>query len=494
MNLAITKIGGWAGLAWVAKCNHQAEAVGVLHGPMVEMCDEWVVEGVWDGEFEKGEFDTTDLVFGTGVRLRDGEPVFVASGTVFDRLWHCCFEATTYVANSLPALLAVTGAELLDEYPSYSGESRRIIRGLEAGARSIPTTAGPVHMHYYHNLVLGPNGLEVVEKPDTAPRFETYGDYRSFLRRTTEALGRNLSDPARRFPVTAMTSLSSGYDSSVAAVVSRDAGCSKAVTITQSTSLWRGSDSGEEIARHLDLDCQAYDRVAEHYPNEVALWAGEGRAGILNWTQYDYPEPLCLFFTGCHGEKMWDRVSHDHPDPFVRRDTSSLGFTEWRLHKGVFQCVVPFWGVRHSHELHAITANEMQPWYYGPDGYDKPIARRIVEEAGVPREAFGQVNKNTSMESRFLWPHSRDAQESFAAYLSARGVRGFSRWSVGAMRLLSKSESLFYYNLLKRIGMRRRHFWWDRLRLESWPFKWANDVLRERYCDGLQEAGVGARQ
>ena len=114
---------------------------------------------------------------------------------------------------------------------------------------------------------------------------------------------------------------------------------------------------------------------------EEAIWAATGRAGILNWTQFDYPEPLCLMFTGCHGEKMWDRVCHDHPDPFVRRDEASLGFCEFRLFKGVFQCVVPFWGVRHSHELRAITlSDEMKPWYMNRD-YDKPIARRIVEDA-----------------------------------------------------------------------------------------------------------------
>jgi hypothetical protein len=34
----------------------------------------------------------------------------------------------------------------------------------------------------------------------------------------------------------------------------------------------------------------------------------------------------------------------------------------------------------------------MNPWSLGA-GYDKPIARRLAEEAGVPRHLFGQAKK-----------------------------------------------------------------------------------------------------
>jgi hypothetical protein len=272
--------------------------------------------------------------------------------------------------------------------------------------------------------------------------------------------------------------------------VGQDAGCRQAVTIEKATSLWRGSDSGEPIARALGLSCRTYGRVPREVPHELALWAGEGRPGILNWAQFDFPQPVSLLFTGCHGEKMWDRVSHDHPDPFVRRDPSSLGFCEFRLHVGAFQTAVPFWAVRHSHELHKVTTSEMQPWYFGPDAYDKPIARRIVEDAGVPRKAFGRSNKNTSLESRFLWPYSPEMQEDFVQYLRDHGVNGFSVERSAQIRLRSKLESLFFKNVTKRMGRPRRQRWWDRLWRESWPFKWANQRLRERYAAGLVEAGI----
>ena len=44
-------------------------------------------------------------------------------------------------------------------------------------------------------------------------------------------------------------------------------------------------------------------------------------------------------------------------------------------------------------KVREIRLEEMYPYYMNTD-YDKPIARRIVEEAGIPRDAFGGKNKN----------------------------------------------------------------------------------------------------
>ena len=237
------------------------------------------------------------------------------------------------------------------------------------------------------------------------------------------------------------------------------------------------------------MTCEEHPLHCEEYPNEVALWAGEARPGVLNWTQFDFSEPLCLFFTGCHGEKMWDRVNHDHPDPFVRRDSSSHGFCEWRLAKGVFQTPVPFWGVRHSHELRQITASEeMASWCMMKD-YDKPIARRLAEEAGVPREAFGMRKKNTSLETPFLWPYSPEAQESFRRYLRQRGVYAPSRQEVAFLRTFSKASNMLYQNTLRPLGIRTWYRPWLKFKARDLIFQWANHELRKDYQEGLQRAG-----
>jgi hypothetical protein len=56
---------------------------------------------------------------------------------------------------------------------------------------------------------------------------------------------------------------------------------------------------------------------------------------------------------------------------------------------------VSFWGVRQISDIHRISnLPEMAPWDI-PGDYSRPICRRIVESAGVPREMFGMEKKAT---------------------------------------------------------------------------------------------------
>ncbi len=69
----------WPALAWIARCERSNPVITVRHGPQVETREDWLCEAVWDGEFEAGDFDRTDLVFGSGIRLRDEGIIFVRS-------------------------------------------------------------------------------------------------------------------------------------------------------------------------------------------------------------------------------------------------------------------------------------------------------------------------------------------------------------------------------------------------------------------------------
>jgi hypothetical protein len=183
---------------------------------------------------------------------------------------------------------------------------------------------------------------------------------------------------------------------------------------------------------------------------------------------------------------MWDRVSHDHADPFIRRDPGSLDFCEYRLIKGVFQCPVPFWAARHNQETRAITlSQEMAPWYTNKD-YDKPIARRIIEEAGVPGNLFGTLKKNTSHEEPFGWPYSPDAHASFAEYLRKRGMRAPSAGMVRMLRIANTADTLVHRNVLAKVGLRRYNWPWRRVQASSFVFHWANAELKKRYEDGVR--------
>ena len=487
MKLACKTILQWPKLAWVASIESGCQEMQVLCGPMVEKAEDWVVEAVWAGDFEKGGFDQTDLVFGTGVRCRDNGVAFISSGSTLDRLVYRVHAQGCQVSNSLGALLACAKCELRDDY-DYSKDLKSICRGLACYARSIPASDGNIGLAYYNNLIWDGRSLREVAKPDACLALSDFSDYRQFLTRTAQRIADNIRARERKHAMQPLVSISSGYDSVAAAVIVSQAGCRHAVTIGQSTSLWRGSDSGALPAHILGLQCRTYPRTSRFFPHEEAIWAVGGRPGVLNWTLFDYPEPLCCFFTGCHGDKVWTRDAAELSDPFVIPSIAELGIGEFRLIKGIVHCPVPHWGIRHLKEIRAITfREEMKPWTLGKKGYDRPIARRIVEEAGVPRGAFAIRKKNTAHEAAFLWPYSPEARLRFAAFLKKRGLYAPARRMLSLVRRLDHVENLLHLNLLGKIGMRKRLRPWDHMQGTSLIFYWANEQLKQRYLDGLRE-------
>jgi len=495
MKLHPILIDAWPKLVWVAQFTLGAERIDVYHGPMVEVAADWCVEAVWAGRFEDGEFDTTDLIFGSGIRRRNDEIVFVSSGTTTDRLWHCKRGEECYVSNSLPALMASADLFLLDDH-NYWMDIRTVCKGLKHYSPSIPIASGEVGVLYFNNLSYDGTRLRVVDKPDTSPRFSCYNDYYGFLCGTAEALAVNAGSPVRRYRVRPLGSVSSGYDACATAVIARHAGCREAVTMRQSSSFWRGSDSGEEIARYLGLRCKAYNSKARYYPYEAAFWSASGRAFLVNWTQFEYPEPLCLFFTGCRGDMVWDYGTPNIPDPFAVPSVGDLGMTEFRLIRGVFHCPVPFWGIRRVSELRKISVSEeMRAWSVG-EGYNRPIARRIVEEAGVRRNAFAIRKRNTALSSYFHWPYSPDAADSFRRYLRQRGLYAPPMWIVRILKFISTADLLFYSNFTGKFGFVQGDVGLRRLialKANGLLFHWANWKLKQMYADPLGSIRVDGK-
>ncbi len=252
MKLEPREIPAWPKLAWLARLVEGSDQVTIFHGPMAEVGSDWLAAAVWAGDFSAGDFDQTDLIFGSGVRLRGDKVVFVSSGAGQERLWHASLAGMTHVSNSLPAILATAGLSLRNDYPGYRDDILTVeTKGWQSYTPTIPTDSADVHLVYFRNLVFDGRTLREEEKPDGAPGFAGFGDYFAFLTSSARRVGQNLSAAERRHKVVPLATISSGYDSGAAAVIAGYAGCKAAVTIRNSSSLWRGSDSGEQVARHL---------------------------------------------------------------------------------------------------------------------------------------------------------------------------------------------------------------------------------------------------
>jgi hypothetical protein len=383
----------WPQLAWLARCSDGEQNVSVLHGPGVELYDDWFCEAAWAGPFEEGDFDLTDIVAGTGGRLRDDKIIFVSSGSTVDRLQVLVKGPQVWVSNSLACLLEKVDASVDPTYGQYHRDFGSINHGLNSYKRELLTSAGAVRLVYFNNLAWDGQKLEEVAKPGERRDFSSFELYRRFLDACMTRMAENLSHRGRRLPFKPLATVSSGYDSPTVATLARKAGCEEALCFGDA----RGGieERGEEIARILGLRPSVFARESWRTAGTLAEPPFIAADGIGMDLVFKSAESILrgrVLFTGYHGDKVWSKETADLSDDIVRGDRSGLSLSEFRLSAGFLHCPVPFWGVRQMRDIHAVSTSQGMRQWDVPGGYSRPICRRIVEETGVPRHLFGVRN------------------------------------------------------------------------------------------------------
>jgi hypothetical protein len=446
----------WPPLAWLAVC--RKHEVLVRCGPRVEISNEWFCEAAWAGDYEEGAFDHTDIVAGTGGRWRDAGVYFISSGSTVDRLHSFQRSGEVFVSNSLPCLLVAVSATLSPGYPRYSQDLETIVEGLQDYQRVMQTSAGPVQLTYFNNLLWDGRVLKTLAKPGGQEDFEGFESYHTFLSSCMEAMVSNAASGARRYPYTPLGTLSTGYDSPTVADIARRFGCDEAISFDKARS--GASDTGEAIARILGLKLFTVDTESwRSMPfAEVPFLAGCD----IGESIYASAEPYLqqrLLLTGYHGDKIWDIATTDLGTDIKRGDRSGLALTEYRLRAGFLHCPVPFWGVRQIREINRISQlPEMQPWRLARSSYNRPICRRIVESAGVPRDLFGMEKKAAGpiISEEFLSPASLQDYLVWLGQHRSAWLRHFRLPPVRSMRFDRWLHT--YTNVPRRIvgSLRRR--------------------------------------
>ena len=473
IQLRFTHVFGWPALAWVAQCSNTE--VVLAHGSRVETAQNWFAEAVWPGPFGDGDFDQTDLVFGSGGRVSGGTVTFVSSGSTVDRLVSFHAGKHVYVSNSLVALCATLNLSVDPLSDEYYSSFRSIVDGLQKYKHLLQTTQGPLRLTYFHNLRWDGHSLQVIEKPFGDRTFDTFKEYREFLETSLIAINRNMMDPLRKWPYLPLGTLSAGYDSPTVAVLAREMGNTQVLTFQQGR---QGlSDSGETIAARLGLHSIVLDRTAwRQDPFSVVPFLAADAYG----EEAHFVAARChlqgrVLLTGHNGGKVWDAVAHDLTPDIVRKDPSGLALTEWRLWVGFIHCPVSFFGVRNIEHIHRIsTSEEMKPWSVGGD-YDRPICRRIIEDAGVERGLFARAKNATAV---VLW----NPNEGF---LPEESMQDYTRWlrhhAPGWLRrrMLPPSWRAQAHNVISHLPGGWRVF--DGHRFFYHLFPWALETAKRRY-------------
>lgn len=468
----------WPPLAWACKVERDPTNITVWCGAFVEQTDNSIFEAVWDGSVSAIDLDQSTLVCGTGFVIRDKKITFITSSNTVDRIWLIKTESGGWVGNSLPALLAVSGARLKDDYLSYYNDLYTIAHGIGQYVQQIPLHDGIAEVVYFQNLIYNLESWQRIDKVDNTPPFNSFDDYYNYLLTSASLLASNATSKQRAYPVEILTTISTGYDSPTAAIVARHAGCRKALTLTRARSIFTRSDSGAKIARQLNLECEEYESPKSTSPEtEPYFWAVRGEPADANLSVFKFPETPSMLFTGYNGDVVWG-THFKQKHLIARKGLTGLGLCEYRLKKAFFHCPVPFWGITRAKELQTLSkSRELKPWSVGGD-YDRPICRRIIEEAGVPREWFGLQKKATTFspvaERR---PINKLSRRRFELFIKERGLPLTPQWLLRLTSILDEEV------IIRLSGITNKNL--PRLQIngkaEAMTFHWAVSELVTTY-------------
>ena len=494
----------WPPLAWLATCRTDSDVVTVEHGLGVETRVEFFAEAVWDGDFEDGDFDTTDLIFGSGGRIRNDEVVFVPSSSTIDRLQLVRLPDRTLVSNSLCCLLEAAGADVDPAFDGYFAFfEQTVCRGMESYEPRMPGLDIEVELALFHNLRFNGERIEQSRKPAPERDFGSFEKYRDFLVTSLLALADNMRAATRHWKFELLSTISSGYDSATVAALAREAGLQQTLSLRQSRD--DELDSGESIARQLGLDPLVFDSNAWRSDPlaEIPFLAGDAKGEDVYYASAGDVLHGRVLLTGYGGTRVWG-MGDPHPAEYQRSDQSGLSLTEYRLRRGFIHCPVTYIGGRQSADLFRISNSpEMSAWDV-PGDYSRPICRRILEESGVDRNAFGQSKKAASIlffdRRSFL---SNASLEHFEKWRAAHKLNGRGSKSTSMVRVLARILQTAARNvsrmvplkILLRIGesWRLTLFAQDEHRFAN-VFPWAMERARTVYRTEANEASDGNAQ
>jgi len=244
-------------LAWAAEIRANLD-VSAICGPAVEIDERGLVAGAWSGDFSARAIAAAPTSIGTALRIGKGGIVAHCGTAGSAPIFFCRHGHRLIVANTLAFALAAADDRLDPGHPHYLTDLCTYFYGSDRYRDSVVTERGRLST-YYSSMSVGPDrALKRTPLPEV-PDFGDYATYRTYLREQTGLLFANAADTARRQHYVPISAVSSGYDSSAAAVIAREAGCREGLTFGESADQPdETDDSGLEIGSLLGLTMTEY--------------------------------------------------------------------------------------------------------------------------------------------------------------------------------------------------------------------------------------------
>jgi len=485
-------------LAWCARVARGAPRVRVRHGPWVETRADRFFEGAWDGDFADGRFDAATAFTGSGCIARDSEMVCVASMNAFEWLYAVRADDALWVSNSLAFVLVDSDDAPALSHPHYFADFLAIYRaGTSRPERAwLPTRRGRrVFLHAAVALRVRP---DLSTSRSLRPEPPMPGDYADYVRALEDALARvqqNAADAKRLQRYRPLATVSRGYDSPAVAAVAARVGVREAATFTDVKGTGE-ADSGTAIAERLGFRVTEYRHLAYlDLPGQP-----EAEACLCDWgwnapfAAMEAQLTGALMLSGRHGDVVW-RTSPVFP--MLRHPTGTTtgggSMIELRLRAGFLHLALPYLISHDPRPIRRIGVSpEMRPWSVGGD-YDRPIPRRIAEEAGIPREWFGRAKLNAVHAPFRVLDDARPSHRELRAFVAALPRERARDWTHRLLWRIQRAEEwarLRAERALCALGadvmlVPTLHPRWRKPPgLERFAFHWGFEKIRDRYRVG----------
>jgi hypothetical protein len=409
-------------LAWCALIRKNQEQVTLFHGAGVVTRPEAFVEGAWNGDFNQFNFLEASVMSGTGGQAEEDSIRFTGSTDRLNPLCSVDTPKTLYVSNSLLLAMSASGEEPDPIYPYYPYDLIKIWReGLFCQHGSFPLRSGRnLGIHFGTILEVKKDCSMKLESHDAGILPLDYTQFKALLDDAVSAVITNAQAAERKAGFRPLAALSRGYDSTASAILAREAGCRETVSLLDTRDADPTLDSGLINAERLGMTCHEVDRW-RHLSLDAAPISELSLFGISTTSPMAGFEDLLpgkIFVSGHFGDTIYDptksAVCNELSQTWAKF-ASGVGVMEYRLRVG-FLTFAPFLIMaRHHLAIHNMThAPAMQDWHV-EGGYNRPILRRIIEEAGLPRGSFA-MHKKGGGHSHFP-PKKREASPAMKSYL-----------------------------------------------------------------------------
>lgn len=391
-SLSVSVANDLPALAWY--CVIRNSAVEVECGPAVECFPAGFFEGAWSGEFDDNRFDLAATVCGSGVRIVGDSVILVPPSHTLEAIYYAHVDGGLIAANSLAFLLT-----RIDEQPLFNAHfgltMASALFGIDGFQPTVLRTASYViRRTIFHNLVVSEGAIRSIMKPDPFS-FRDFASYKTQLTAEMRTCFENAVSAARRASYDPLGTCSSGYDSAAGLAMASELGCRDAVALSRSRD--GTDDSGDAVAAALGIRLQVFPRFdcAPAQSIHEFFASGFGAEDIV-YTPFADHLAHRILLTGFHGDRIWTKLAPSN-SVLARGDASGSTLTDFRLRQNFIHFPIPFIGARHHPAVTAISNSaEMQPYSIG-GWYDRPIPRRLAEERGVDRMAFGREKKAASI-------------------------------------------------------------------------------------------------